>query len=423
MAYVVPDRHDLRVQPLGVTEEEADQFARAFDRHFHEDSAPELLRSWMAVFEPERMFGHRANGRWFSTAGSIARRLTVPGGQAVPVAAVTVVTVSPVFRRTGLMRELMHRQLHELHQAGQESLAYLWASESAIYGRFGYGLASLRQTITGNTHELEYRPGVDLGDGFVDEVDRDTFLSEIPGRYAELVAGRPGYLERDEAWWNKITLDLPEHRRAAGALRFALHVHPESGVNGYSLFHVRDDTHSPLPQGTVRVRELAGGTPQATAKLWRFLLDLDLVSQVHSDKLALDDPLHHLVANRRALQTCELDGTYLRLVDVPASLTQRRYASEADVVIEVADPVLAANSDRFRLQAGPEGAVVTRVSRLPDVRLDVRDLASLYLGGTRATALAAAGLLQLDGADPQRTLTRLDLALRADREPFCPDDF
>ena len=65
----------------------------------------------------------------------------MPGGAAVPTAAVTVVTVHPPYRRRGLLTAMMAHQLEQVAKRG-EPLAALWASESLIYGRFGYGPAS-----------------------------------------------------------------------------------------------------------------------------------------------------------------------------------------------------------------------------------------------------------------------------------------
>ena len=40
-----------------------------------------------------------------------------------------------------VLTAIMRRQLTEIHEAGREPVAALWASESSIYGRFGYGPA------------------------------------------------------------------------------------------------------------------------------------------------------------------------------------------------------------------------------------------------------------------------------------------
>src|ERR1700744_1494349 len=59
----------------------------------------------------------------------------------LPAAGVTWVSVLPVYRRRGVLTSIMRRQLADVAGRG-EPLAVLWASESAIYSRYGYGRAS-----------------------------------------------------------------------------------------------------------------------------------------------------------------------------------------------------------------------------------------------------------------------------------------
>src|SRR3954470_25024933 len=99
-----------------------------------------------------------------ANAGIYSRTMTVPGGT-VPCAGVTWVTVSPTHRRQGVLTAIMRRQLTELHDQEREPVAALWASEFAIYGRFGYAPAAYRGGLTGRTERLRLRPDVDLGAG------------------------------------------------------------------------------------------------------------------------------------------------------------------------------------------------------------------------------------------------------------------
>jgi len=49
----------------------------------------------------------------------------VPGGTA-PLAGVTVVTVSPMYRRRGVLTAMMRRLLTESYEQGREAVAGLW---------------------------------------------------------------------------------------------------------------------------------------------------------------------------------------------------------------------------------------------------------------------------------------------------------
>ena len=138
-----------------VTPDGTDAFFAAVARGFHGDYQPELFGPFAKVFEPERSFGFTVDGRWISTCGAFTQTMVTPGGS-VPIAAVTVVTVAPSFRRRGLLREMMTHQLTDVAKRGREPVALLWASESSIYGRFGYGEALNRYRLTGETRPVSF---------------------------------------------------------------------------------------------------------------------------------------------------------------------------------------------------------------------------------------------------------------------------
>ncbi len=139
--------------------------------------------------------------------------------------------------------------------------------------------------------------------------------------------------------------------------------------------------------------DLDAATPPAYAALWRFLLSLDLVRSFRRDDAPVDEPLRLLVADPRAITTETIDGTYARIVDVPAALGARRYATEVDLVLGVTDALLPQNDGAFRLRGGPDGAEVTSTQDSPDVSLGIRELGALYLGGVSPATLRQAGLV------------------------------
>ena len=71
-------------------------------------------------------------------------QITLPGGARLDCAGVTRVSVAPTHRRRGILRAMMARQLADIASRGTP-LAALWASESSIYGRFGYGLGTVHE--------------------------------------------------------------------------------------------------------------------------------------------------------------------------------------------------------------------------------------------------------------------------------------
>ncbi len=408
--------HLAQLELRQATADQTDEFFAATMRGFHADYTAEHWTAGRGVFEPVRNFGYAVDGKWISTCGAYSRVMTVPGG-AVPVAAVTFVTVQPSYRRRGLLTQMMQHQLADIVERGTEPVALLWASESSIYGRFGYGLATARHRISGPTLSMGFRPEVDLGPGSVGELERDEALPIIADLHRGLLPQRVGALDRNEAWWTVRWHDPEAWRHGASAYRFAVHYAASGTPDGYAAFRVKDD--GPHAGAEVRVIEVDAGSPQGYAALWRFLLSLDLVRGFTADA-PVDDPLRYLVADPGMI-TAELHpGTYARLVDVRSALEARTYAAELDVVIGVRDRMLPQNDGAVRLQAGPEGASTARARRRPDLTLDVRDLGAIYLGNGALGSLHAAGLVE------QRTsgsVAAVTAAFTSRRAPFCPDFF
>ena len=84
-----------------------------------------------------------------------------------------------------------------------------------------------------------------------------------------------------------------------------------------------------------------------------------------------------------------LDDVWVRLLDVPAALSARSYASAGRIVLEVIDDDLGGyGAGRFVLDADGGGADCRPTSDSPDLRIGQRALASCYLGGFSLQQLA-----------------------------------
>jgi predicted acetyltransferase len=278
----------------------------------------------------------------------------------------------------------MRRQLDELHAAG-EPVAALWASEGAIYQRFGYGPAAWDVGLTVPSKAAFVRSvdatGVRLGEPDV---------SVLAPVYERAAAVRSGWHVRDDAWWAYRLFD-PEHRRSGAAPLLAAVVPGAEGAEGYALYAPVQRWSDGMPDGTVRLRELVATTPAAHAKLWRYLLDLDLMRNVETFCSAPDDPVLHLLAEPRAARPALKDNVWVRLVDVPGALSARSYAVDVDVVLEVRDEFCPWNAGLWRLTGGPEGATCTPTSDPAELAVHAADLGAAYLGGTTLAARAGAG--------------------------------
>lgn len=361
---------------------------------FLEDPQPDDIRLARAFTDLDRMFGFHDGSRWVSTAGDYRKKVVLPGGVQTDVAAVTGVSVASDHRRRGLLSQMMRHQLDTIRDRGTEAVAMLFASETSIYGRFGYGLASQNATLSGPVRDLDFRPDVDLGEGSVSQIDGDTLLDVGPAIYDRAVAGLPGRMDRPRAWWDYQVFDNDERKKNSGSIRFALHREPDGTPSGFARYRTKSAWDATGPTGEVHVEEVRATNPRAYARVWRFLLDIDLVRRVIVKDAAVDEPLRALVADNRALH-CEIaDGIFVRLVDVGRALALRRYAAPLDTVLDVHDEFCPWNTARYRLRGDVDGAECEKTSAPADIAISVRELGAVYLGGISLAHLASAGLVE-----------------------------
>src|ERR1700677_4234834 len=180
------------------------------------------------------------------TAGVYSFPMAVPGA-VLPVAGVTMVAVLPTHRRRGILRSLMRRQLADIVARGQEPIAALWAAETPLYGRYGYGRAPTRAFFRSRRGEgalsrtAPADPALTLRLAEPAEVAAD--LAKV---YAVVAARQPGFFERDDNWWERVLDDPEDGRHRASPLRCLL-AEDASGVRGYALYRTVDGWE----QGTV----------------------------------------------------------------------------------------------------------------------------------------------------------------------------
>jgi predicted acetyltransferase len=369
-----------------------DDFPRVFDvvsAAFGEDFPDEEVDKDRLVFEPRRahVIDHDDDGI-VAHAGTYTRQVTVPGGM-VPAAHVTLVGVRPTHRRRGLLTRLMTHQLRDVREHG-EPVAMLWASEGRIYQRFGYGLAALRHVILADKREIRLTRSTAPEAGPLRDASPGQVRKDLEQVYERVRAERPGWSSRDENWWNWRLSDAPASRQGYTERRALLFEGPE-GIDGYALWRRKGDWDETGPKGEVNVVELVAATPEAYLALWEFLFSVDLARTVRYSFAATDEPLRYLVNEPRALGDKVADSLWVRVVDVPAALSARRYAAPVDVVLEVSDGLMPENAGRWRLTGDASGAACTATTDAADLACDVADLGALYLGGTGLGALTAAG--------------------------------
>lgn len=379
---------------------------------------PAVADAERSILDPDRVLVATEAGVEGSpvvgSTGSYRFEVTVPGGGVLDCAGVTNVGVLPTHRRRGIFSRLMARQHDDLAAEGL-ALAVLNASEAGIYGRLGYGMASRFRSVRVRPQAPFTGPAPQRRLELLRSADARHVL---PPLYEAARRGRPGTLSRSDAWWDMFV--GPVRMWKGGGHHEVVVAHPEGDdPGGYALYTATSDE---LDRVRLSVREVVAATPDTQAALWRYLLDVDLVDVIEAS-VPLDDPLLWRLADPRALGVHgERDFLFVRLLDVPAALAARRYRTEVDVVLDVADTFRpdGAAAGRFRLEAGPDGASCAPTGAAADLALDVSALGSLLLGGVDASVLAAAG--RLVEVRPGR-LAPAAAAFGWSPLPFCATNF
>jgi predicted acetyltransferase len=369
------------------------------------------------VLEIERSVGAFDGSRMVGSAGAYTLRMTVPGGEA-DCAGVTMVGVLPSHRRRGVLRTMMTAQLRDVRERG-EPIAALWASEDAIYGRYGYGAASVQALIDVPRHRASFLDDSPIR-GTMRLVDTDEAAQLFPAVYENVRKQRPGTFVRSPAWWRHRSLRAPG--RDEGGPFFKALLEHDGVPAAYAVYQVNQKWESGFSRGTVELREVMASTPEGHLDIWKFLFGIDLVESVHSTGFFLpsDHPLQLMLAEPRYLKFLLSNGLWVRVVDVAAALEARTYARDGSLNLEVRDDLLDANSGTWRMEVDGGRATVTKSSDAPDVRIGISELGSVYLGQFTFAHLAAAG--RIDAPDAAG-IARADDMWRTAVAPWCPEIF
>ncbi|MFA9444808.1 GNAT family N-acetyltransferase [Egicoccus sp. AB-alg6-2] len=404
----------LELQQIAL--DDALPFARSVSRNFYEDESDEELDHWVRLIqEPELDFRGwvvRDGEQLVANYGIYSMDVSTPGGGRMPMAGVTAVGVAQTHRRRGLLNRMMVAGLDDAAERG-EPVAMLYASESIIYGRYGFGVVA--PTVGYHIdRSVTFRDPVDTS--IVVPAAPEQALAEWPSILESVRDRRPGCATRSPEWWRRTLVKDPESWRDGASARRLVHV----PGRGYASFRVKDGAWKDnLPDGTVRLGELVAADAEAEAALWQFVCDIDLTSAVAASLRPPDCPLPELVTDRLRLRTKAWYPLYARLLDVQKAFEGRTYAATAAIVLDVGDPTRD-QSGTWLLDASPDGVSMTRTDRDADLSLPIDALASVWLGGVRAVQLAGARRLVERRAGAAAELDRL---VATDLAPWNPFEF
>lgn len=396
-----------------ITDDEVDAFHDCLMATFGSDgdADPGGGARTRALIAPGRAWAAFDAGTVVATAACFTLGVGIPGG-ALAMAGLTMVTVRPTHRRRGILRELIRLHLDDARGRG-EPISGLWASEAAIYGRFGYGIAAEADALEVDTRGLVIAPGRYLRDDAVCEwIDEAGARERLPAIYARAIADRPGALRRGDVWWaERGFLEAPGMTGGTSRRRYVI-VQRAGEAAGYVVFRQRHRFEAGRPFGTIFITELVAVDPSAEASLWRFVAGIDLFPEVRWEHAPIDTILPWIVSDPRRVVRRRNDALWLRVDDVAATLAARRYQIDGELRFAIGDTT-------WQLVASGGRAHCTQVEAAPELHVALPALGSVVLGGVSAAQLARAG--HISGA--------ADAVARADRlfawpiAPWCTEQF
>ena len=405
---------DLVLRP--VTEGELAAFGRATGVAFGNTDDDEF--AWFTSLEANRTIAVFDDTAIVATAAAFSFELTVPGHALVPTAGVTMVGVHPTHRRRGLLVRMMEEQLADVAARG-EPLAVLTASESAIYGRFGYGLATFSTFWTLPTEGTTFARPSSVGGQFR-LLDPPTARTVVPPLYDAARKRHVGEVARSAEWFEFTVGDRPAGKGPRPAFTL-VHESADGRADGFARYRIKGNWPGGIAANTLEVLDLYGLDDEVEAALWQFLVEIDLVANVKGMRRPVDDPLRWRLSDPRRLQITQVtDHLWVRVVDPAVALAARAYSSDDRLVIELTDPFLPANEGRWSIDGTRGGAEARRTDDDPDLALSASELGGLYLGGVSATTLARAGRVRelVGGA-----IDRADAFFLTGPAPWCRTEF
>jgi predicted acetyltransferase len=342
------------------------------------------------VLELDRVFGAFEGETPVGLSGAYTFRMTTPGGE-VGAAGVTLIGVLPTHRRRGILRLMMTRLFEQARERG-EPVAVLWASEAAIYQRFGYGIGTLQTEIEAQRDKIVFARPVE-SNGRVRIVERDEAVELFAPIFEARRAVTPGSLTRSDAKWRTQLLHDAEWMRRGNGPKVRAVLEVDGEPRAYVVYRIKADWDNHGPKSVVTVMELIGLDGVSEQALWQWVFSIDLVGVVNTWRGPMPHPLQLMVTEPRRLASGVADAMWLRIIELPAALEGRSYRGPGSLVFEVTDDFCPWNAGLWQLTVQTEDGVatVTGTRAAPDLSMDIRDVAAVYLGAFRFADLAAAG--------------------------------
>jgi predicted acetyltransferase len=344
-------------------------------RGFHGPALTDEQLGWWR----EGLGYRRTTGVWHDdllvgTTNSWPSPQTVPGGRTVESWGISSVTVAPTHRRRGIARGLLEGELRTAAALGIP-VAMLTVSEATLYERYGFAPAAYRSDFTIDTRRSAWAGGDP--DGTISLITLTEWEERINALHERVRLASPGSIPVWPLRWRQISGTRDTDSSRAAKMR-ALQYTDESGeIRGLALYSVGggDDDFT---QHHLDLQYLSAETDDAYAALWRFVLEVDLVTEVRAWLRPVDEPLRWMVRDQRGIRQTVTDHQWVRILDVVAALEARGYEQDGRLELDITDD-LGFASGRFTLDVVDGTAIVTPGGG-GTAPVTVQQLSAAYLG-------------------------------------------
>jgi predicted acetyltransferase len=335
-------------------------------------------------------------------------RLTVPGGADLEAAWLSMIAVAATHQGKGIWQRISIEGFGILQQRGYPVLCGV-PTQPAVYEILGAGVASYARRY--NIEPRFTEPRIKPSRNRAREVGVAEVRDHLPRIYDRWCAITHGSLSRDDAWWADFLEDRPNQRENGSALNFIIH------PDGFLTYRVVGASPHAFrrPFGTVVVQDFCPVTNDAHTELLATLVGMKMFDNIEIE-VPVDDPLPLKLKDQLAARTTGIcDFLWMRIMNVPEALNARSYSADAEIVLEVTDPLRAAGG-RFLLQVRDGFGKCTPHDGPADIELSLNELGTIYLGAHRPSELHRAHrVTELHGG----AVRQLDAAFSTERAPYC----
>ncbi len=360
--------------------------------------------------------------RIVGTGGADKLEITIPGGKPMDMAGIAYMGTAPTHKRKGIFSSMM-RKLHDQAKDRGDALAGLWASQSLLYSRFGYGLATYREDweIYSHNTKINKKASDDIKLEFV---DKDKALIEIPKIYDQFRKNQNGFTDKSEGYWKYLLHEdeKSKYNKSGMSGFFFVICYKNEKPSGYIFYNIKKESgvaHED-DKGELIVQEQIALDTDSNIALWNFIFGVELIEKVYINRRAPSDPLYFLLENPRKLERNTIDGLWVRIIDIKKLLESREYNYKGKIIIELTGQNQPDIEGIYELETDGKISEVKKVKSKPDVIMRPSDLSSCYFGAVSAYELFQAGNIEFNRNNLIKDFSNM---FSVTKKPWCNTDF